>query len=301
MSTEPIRPTGGSIHRLLDEAFAGIEPTPDVQDLKEEMRTNLVARVDELEASGVAPDRAARQAIDELGDVRGIVTEVAATDAGPRSAAADHLRHRVRPRPAFVVRTVLLSLLAAAALAVVVLEAAGLLAVGLGGLAVAVAAIALPLGWVTADALRQETTTNHPLPAGRAAGFGAAVALTLGGLGIGWLVVRGLDAGWLVAAAVATVAGIALFSWLGATTTNRHKSWVLGHQAGAPDAVDAFSQDPAAAARFGMYTVVLWLVAITVFVVLSLTVGWAWSWLALVAAFALWFLLLARMLFPPKR
>ena len=32
------------IHRLLDEAFAGIEMTPDAQDLKEEVRANLVAR-----------------------------------------------------------------------------------------------------------------------------------------------------------------------------------------------------------------------------------------------------------------
>jgi hypothetical protein len=302
MTAEPVRrSTGGSVHRLLDEAFAGIEMTPDAQDLKEEIRTNLVARVEDLEATGVAPERAAAQAIDELGDVRPIIAEAAAADPGPLSAAADHLRHRVRPEPAFVVRTVLLSLLATAAVVVVVLDAVGILDVGLAGLAVAVAGFALPLGWVTADALRQETTTNHPLPTGRAAGFGTAVALTLLGLGVGWLVLQGLATGWLVAAAVATVAGIALFAWLGATTTNRHKSWVLGHQAAAPDAVDAFSQDPATAARFGMYTVVLWLVAITAFVVLSLTVGWAWSWLALVAAFALWFLLLARMLFPPKR
>ena len=42
------------IHRLLDEAFAGIEMTPEVQDLKEEMRANLVARIDELEAAGLS-------------------------------------------------------------------------------------------------------------------------------------------------------------------------------------------------------------------------------------------------------
>lgn len=301
MNTEPLRPAGGSIHRLLDEAFAGIDPTPDVQDLKEEMRTNLVARVDELEASGVAPEQAAGRAIDELGDVRSIVADVVAADPGPRSPAAEHLRHRVRPRPAFVVRTVLLSLLAAAALAVIALDAAGVLALGVAGLAAAVAAVALPLGWVTADALRQDTTANHPMPTGRAAAFGAAVALTLGGLGVGWLVLRGLATPWLIAAAVTVVSGIALFAWLGATSTNRHKPWLLGHQADAASASDGFSQDPATAARFGMYTVVLWLVAIAGFIVLSLTVGWAWSWLVLVAAFALWFLVLARMLFPPKR
>jgi hypothetical protein len=48
------------IHRLLDEAFAGIEMTPDAQDLKEEVRANLVARSAELEASGKTPTDAAR-------------------------------------------------------------------------------------------------------------------------------------------------------------------------------------------------------------------------------------------------
>ena len=50
------------IHRLLDEAFQGVDMTPDAQDLKEEVRANLVARTAELEASGAAPADAARQA-----------------------------------------------------------------------------------------------------------------------------------------------------------------------------------------------------------------------------------------------
>ena len=51
------------IHRLLDGAFAGIEMTPDAQDLKEEIRANLVARVDELESSGVPSSDAAARAL----------------------------------------------------------------------------------------------------------------------------------------------------------------------------------------------------------------------------------------------
>ena len=34
-----------NIHRYLDEAFAGIAMTPEIQDLKEEIRGNLAARV----------------------------------------------------------------------------------------------------------------------------------------------------------------------------------------------------------------------------------------------------------------
>ena len=67
------------------------------------------------------------------------------------------------------------------------------------------------------------------------------------------------------------------------------------------DAGDRFSKDPAAAARFGIYTVVIMVVSVAVFVILSLTVGFVWSWLALVAGFVVFFLVLARMLFPAGR
>lgn len=298
MSTEPARrSSGGSVHRLLDEAFAGIEPTPDTQDLKEEIRANLTARAEELEAAGRSPEQAARDALDELGDIHAILGDGHDGEAPGRPTVADHLRHRVRPRPAFVVRTVLLSLVAFAGLATIVLDAIGVVEASVGLLVVCVAAVAMPMGIVTADALRQETSASFPLPRGRAIGFGVGVALVIAGLGIGWLVVQGVPLAWLVLGAAAAVGGIALLAYLGATKTNRHKPWVLQH---AGEFEDRFSTDPAAAARFGIYTAVLWVGAFALFIVLSFTVGWAWSWLALVGGFLLMMLILARMLFPPK-
>ena len=47
------------IHRLLDEAFAGVTMTPELQDLKEELRGNLPSRVDELQKSGMDAAKAA--------------------------------------------------------------------------------------------------------------------------------------------------------------------------------------------------------------------------------------------------
>ena len=83
------------IHRLLDEAFAGVEMTPDAQDLKEEIRANLVARVDELEFSGRSSSDAAREAIAELGDVRDLLDGTGdpsdssrVADSTPRSSCA---------------------------------------------------------------------------------------------------------------------------------------------------------------------------------------------------------------------
>ncbi|MFU8872828.1 permease prefix domain 1-containing protein [Micromonospora sp. SL4-19] len=287
---------GTHVHRLLDEAFAGIEMTQDRQDLKEEMRANLVARVAELEATGVGPQAAARQAIEELGDVRDILD---GTGREPDGAAPDWTARRVRPDPVFLVRAVLLSALAAAGLVVLVL-AATLLDVPLGGQVAAVVAVTLAAGAVTADALRQETTGNHPMPTGRALGYGLGTVLALAGLGAGWLYLSQRDLPWLVGGALTVVASVALFTYLGATQTNRHKEWVVRMQASHAQAGDRFTKDPAAAARFGLYVVTTWLLVLAAFVLLTLTVGWAWSWLAVVAGFVAMALMIARMLFSPR-
>lgn len=105
------------IHRLLDEAFAGVTMTPELQDLKEELRGNLPARSAELQGRGVDAT-AARTAAAELGDIPELIASVG--DAPDRQhlsqgeAAAQAARlHRVRPKPAFVLRATFLSLVVA--------------------------------------------------------------------------------------------------------------------------------------------------------------------------------------------
>ena len=299
--TTPSPATGAAVHRLLDQAFVGVEMTPDAQDLKEEVRANLVARAAELEATGTPPADAARRAIDELGDVRELREGASAPDApAPESQAAAHRRHRVRPRPTFVVRTVLLALVASVALVGYVLVAAGAVAGGLGVVLALGAAVTVPLGALTADALLQETTTNHPLPARRAVGFGAAVGAVLAALTLAGAFLLHRDATWaLVVATLLLVGSIAAFSWLGATQTNRHKAWV--RRSTAPEPPNRFEQEPEAAARFGIYTVAIWTLTLAVVVWLLVTADWWWAVLAFVGGFALWMVTLARMLFGARR
>lgn len=297
--TRPNNITGGSdtdVHRLLDQAFAGIEMTPERQDLKEEMRANLMARVAELKAGGLTGGAAARRAVEELGDVHVIID---GTEPAAAATAARWQHQRVRPRPDFVLRTVLLSALGVAGLAVTALAAtAG--GVPLGGQVAAVLGVALAAGAVTADALCQETTSNHPMPGRRAAGYGVGVLLAVAGLGGGWLYLRDGGLGWVIAGAVPVLVAVGLLSYLGATQTNRHKEWVVRMQESHASVGDRFTEDPAAAARFGVYTAVTWLLAIVGFVVLTLTVGWIWSWLAIVGGVVVMMIMLARMLFVPR-
>jgi hypothetical protein len=295
MSNDAPRGSAMDIHRLLDEAFAGVAMNSERQDLKEEMRANLVARVAELHASGLPLGTAARQAIEELGDVRHVVD---ATAAPSRPDIPGWAHHRVRPRPGFLIRTVVAAAGAVAGLAILVLAATGL-AVPFGGQLAAVIPLVVAAGFITADALRQETTSNHPMPTGRAAGYGVATAIAVVGLGSGWLWQRGFGPAWLIGGALAVVAAIVLFTYLGATQTNRHKQWVIRLNQSHAEAGDRFTNDPVAAARFGVYTLVTWVIALAAFVVLSLTAGWTWSWLALVGGFVTMMIMIARMLFTP--
>jgi MFS family permease len=287
-----------SIHRALDRAFAAAPASAEAQDLKEEVRASLMARAADLEAAGAAPADAARTALAEIGDLRDVVAAVAdAPDDDPGQAALLSA-HRVRPRPAFVVRVTLAAVLLAGSAALVALVATGALAWSAGTGAVLAVVAGLATGVVVADALRQETTQSYPLPARRALGFGAASAAVVAALGLGGLFAAGLGRIWLaVAAGVLLVGGLLGLVVLGVTQTNRHKPWTveLGRRAAGQD---RFSREPEAAARFGIYSVALGLLAVLAFVVLTMTVGLAWSWLALAAAVPLFFLLLARMLFP---
>ena len=300
------------IHRLLDEAFAGATMTPELQDLKEELRGNLLARAAELEGRGMDAPKAARSAVAELGDIHELIVSVdgAAPDSRPAlgAAAAEAARlHRVRPKPGFVVRASLLSIVIAASAVLLVLLATRLLA-GPAALALPIAAVfGLAIFGVTADALRQETAQHYRMPVPRSLGYGLGGGLLGSGLGLlglvlGHLAPSGgdLDTGGLVASIVITLAGIVALIALGVTQTNRSKPWALAQQR-QYEADDRFSQDPVAAARFGIYTVIIWTVAIALFVALSIAVGFVWSWLALVAGVVVFFLVLTRMLFAPDR
>jgi len=304
-----------SVHRLLDEAFAGVVMTPDMQDLKEEIRANLLARVAELQASGTSAGDAAGRALAELGDVRDLIDGTAdgvgiagaggpTAERAPGGRPASRLSHaeaaarnRIRPRPGFVVGVVLASTVAAGALAAV---GPSLVSAGEDGLVIqtALAALlALAAAWIVGTSLAQETASSYPLPRNRAALFGVATAAVVLGTALG--VVHVVDGTFelLVVDVPLVVAGVVLFAYLGATQTNRHKPWMLEAQKKHASVGNRFEEDPAAAARFGIYTAVTWTIAGVVTVVVGLTAGWQWSWLPGVAGWVVFMLMLAAMLF----
>ena len=103
--------------------------------------------------------------------------------------------------------------------------------------------------------------------------------------------------GLLVAGGALLLTSAVAFTYLGVTQTNRHKPWVLRMQREHEEIGEAFGSDPVAAARFGLYTAVIWLAALAGFAVLTFTVGWKWSWLALLGGILLMLITMARTMF----
>ncbi|WP_275005601.1 permease prefix domain 1-containing protein [Promicromonospora iranensis] len=303
--------TSTSVHRLLDEAFAGLPATPDVQDLKEEIRANLLDRVAELTAGGVAPDEAARRAVDELGDVRALAEEASGPTAYTQPAGAPATvpspaelaaRNRVPRNPAYVAVVVLMSMVLAAAVAGTFAAAVALAHQDVGlALPTGIALVAgAALGWIVGASLAQETMTNHPMPAGRSALFGMGWGLVLVGCLLAYVHLSGARHGWLVVDGLALVGGVVLLSYLAATTTNRKKQWALAEARRHVETGNRFERDPAAAARFGIYTAVVWGLTGASVLIVGLTVGWPWVWLPGLLGWAVFMLMLATMLFGAK-
>ncbi|WP_104091608.1 permease prefix domain 1-containing protein [Arthrobacter sp. GMC3] len=284
-----------NIHRYLDEAFTGLEMTADLQDLKEEIRSNLAARVAELQTDGTSAEQAAATAIEELGDVQEIIGgESEVPVSVPATHAGAFALNKVTPRSGFVIGAVLLSLVAVAALLWFAL-------VLVSGGSAAAAVLSTVVLWLTAGilttwSLRQETSQNYPVPRRRALGYGASSAAAVAGLTL-MAMVSTAGMGLVVAGAFVLLGSVVGFIKLGISQTNRKKPWIRAVQRDY-QAMDRFSQDPVAAARFGIYTAVIWIIALALFVLLSFTVGFAFSWLALLGGLVVFMVVLARMLFP---
>ena len=202
--------------------------TPDAQDLKEEVRANLVARVDELEAAGVAPE-AARRAIAELGDrarscwrddgaSHGATSDrYAAMQLAPPRAAEPGLR-RARGR---VVRC-----WPSTGIALAILGAAGVLPLPVGALIAGLSG-SHRRAWPARRRLALAGDDDQPPDAASAAGgYFLATFLGVYGLGIAALVLAlRCRCGASSSPPLGVIASIILFAFLGATQTNRHKAW----------------------------------------------------------------------------
>jgi MFS family permease len=274
----------------VDRLFADYEQTLEIRDFKEEIVANLKERIRELKEKGESEDSAFEKATEELGDVMAIADEVGKKKRA-QTLGEIYMGEKVaiskRTAAGFAAATGLLMLGAGVALVSVFGDW------NPGPLYAAAAIIPAGLSLFTYFGLTRETAAHYPMKQGRAMAY--AAFLYLGVLGAALATASFVAGGWeLTSSLILKVAlilpAICALVFLLATETKRQKPWVkaLAEEQGKQwMATHQSMVDPVKAARFGVASGGLWLLAIGVFLTLTLLADWPYAFLVFIFTLAI--------------
>jgi MFS family permease len=301
-----------NIREHVDALFAEYKDTASMRDFKEELCGNLTDRIEALRKKGLNEADSLEKAIVELGDVSVIADELSMKKK--QEVFSDiYMGTRKYLTPGrtalFIVGGIAIAfglLFAAVTWFATELQVAAL---GAGMLFIVIGG-----GFMTFMGMTQETAAKKPLSWKRASLYAISVAVFMAGVFSAPLVyfaTTGVSpaelaaGGWMLSpdnlgftAAISVLIpfvlpGAALFVFLILTEKDRSKPWVAALREQAMQYEHERFANAKAAERFGIFSGALWIAGMALFVLLTITVGIKFSWLALVAALVGEMLLLA--------
>jgi hypothetical protein len=285
---------------FVDHLFSDYEETAELRDFKEELLSNLEARIASLAAKGLDEKAAFEKAAGELGDISALADQISLRKKQEVLQDA-YLGMRKYLKPGRVALYVIAGawFILGLVLCLVVyfiredrsaLEAfwepdkqiMGAIGVLLGFVPPAAAAFTF-LG------LTQETASRNPLSKKRGAWYTLAAVVLSAGIFISPLTYFAVGRGLMEAIATLipfVIPGLGLLIFLILTEKDYRKPWVRAqNEKEAKASMELFS-DPLAAARFGMISGALWIFTIGLFILLGFLAGFHLSWLVFVFAVA---------------
>jgi hypothetical protein len=276
----------------VDRLFADYEDNLEIMDFKEEITANLIERVRGLTTKGLGEEQAFDRATAELGDITAI-----ANDLGKKrkkeAIGQMYMKSSVplAKRTAAGLTSATGVLLIAAGIALISLfnEPAGIdVSASVPFYFISAILFSLACGLYTFFGLSQETVSHYPMTKRRALMYGKFCMV--GFLGTGLAVVSyfvvGVDLGVAITIkAVFIIPAICALVYLLTTEPDRKKPWLKAmvekeHE----KALDMV--DPIRAARFGVASGGLWILAIAVFVTIGFVGSWQFAWLVFPFALA---------------
>jgi hypothetical protein len=286
---------------FVDQLFLEYEETGELRDFKEELLSNLEARIASLAAKGLDTQAAFEKASAELGDI---------------SALADQISLRKKQDVIQDAYMGIKTYLKPGRVALYVIAGAGVIFGAVTALVVyftgkdqsaleafwepnkkITGALGVLLAFIPAAAavfvflgLTQETASRNPLSKKRGLWYALGAAVLVFGLILSPLTYFSTDRGLMEAAAVLIpfcIPGLALLIFLSLTEKDTRKPWARARYEKEARASRELWNDPAAAARFGMAAGAIWIGAAGLFVLLGFLAGFHLSWLAFVFAAAI--------------
>jgi hypothetical protein len=278
----------------VDRLFANYDDTQELRDFKEEITVNLRERVKELSQEGIGEDEAFEKASAELGDITAV-----ADDAARQKRTETIGQMYVKAKVPLTKRTAF----GVAAATGFTLASLGLVLAGIisGGAHLmyytmpfyaASATLAIGCGLYVFFGLTQETAAHYAMRGGRAGAY--ALVCLVGVLAVCMLAVTFWLDYWQLATAIIyfkfalLLPVVCCLVFLLATEPKRQKQWLRTMiDSELESQFSGFTHgyyhnsfvDPVRAARFGVLSGALWLLAIALFVTLGVFVGWHISWL----------------------
>jgi hypothetical protein len=283
---------------FVDSLFKGYEETAELADFKEELLGNLNAKIESLVKKGMDANAAFTRASAELGDVSALADELSLKK---RKEVFEEVYMDIRnfmnaKRVAGYVVFGGLALFGIITALIVLFSEnwrdggfnmAGVFGSAMPFLTAAVAGFT----WL---GLTQETASAYPVSKKRAAWYAAGAGLIVFGLLTIPIILfsGGLNGGSLeVLGAISVLIpfvlpGIGVLVFLGLTEKDRLKPWAKDFRDKAVKREMEMWSDPAAAARFGMFSGAIWVFAAGVFILLGFLIGFKFSWLVFIFATA---------------
>jgi hypothetical protein len=299
---------------LVDSLFAGYEETAALADFKEELLGNLNAKIESMMKKGMDQQTAFEKAGAELGDISALADELSRKKRKEvfEEAYMDIRNYMPAGRVIAYIVFSMTALFGIIAALITYFATKGEISADLG----LTSSFGALIPFFTAAAagftflgLTQETASQYPAGKKRAAWYALAAGLiafgittapvTLSSISYGAtlpefpMLPPGLDSGHLEMAGalgvllIFALPGAGLLAFLILTEKDRLKPWAKEFRAGAVKREMELWNDPATAARFGLFSGAIWIFAIGLFILLGFIIGFKLSWLVFIFAVAI--------------
>ncbi|MDR1972618.1 MAG: permease prefix domain 1-containing protein [Treponema sp.] len=285
---------------FVNHLFSEYEETAALRDFKEELLSNLEARITSLAAKGLDERAAFEKAAGELGDISALADQISLRKKQEVLQDA-YLGMRKYLTPgrvalyvvsgAWLVLGVIIALVAyftgeGQSALEAFWEPNKQIVVSLG---VLIGVVPLSAAAFTFLGLTQETASRNPLSKKRGLWYALSAAALSGGVILFPLTYFAVDRGLMEAIATlipCVIPSLALLIFLILTEKDCRKPWARAQSEKEARASMAMLRDPVTAARFGMVSGALWIFAAGLFILLGFLAGFHLSWLVFIFAVA---------------
>jgi hypothetical protein len=279
---------------FIDSLFKGYEETPALADFKEELLTNMNAKIENFIRKGMDMDTAFAKASAELGDVSSLADELSLKKRKEvfEEVYMDIKMYMPAKRVAgyVVFGTLVLWGITSALIALFSGKNTDFLsdkslARFFGAMLPFLTAAVAGFTWL---GVTQETASMNPVSKKRGTWYAIAAGLIFFGL-LSMLITyfKMKPAKSIIGEIIPFILpGIGILAFLILTEKDRLKPWAKNFRDKTVAREMALWNDPAVAVRFGLFSGAIWMFAVGIFVLLGFFIGFKFSWLVFIFATA---------------